>query len=480
MGPGGSFSELPLQGLLPMTNFKNHLPKLFGSGVLLLTQCQTTDQDLANPGQPSYKPAAYHSAAYTEYEAQKEVEAVRPDQDRIARHFDLEPWIDRPEVQKWIRHITGPGKSSFETHLQRGETLRPIIESVLLDKDLPTDLYYLALIESGFRPEARSHKKAVGVWQFIAGTGKRYGLRSSYYVDERRDPVRATLAAAGYLSDLYRVFQSWFLAFSAYSTGEGRVLNAIMRHETRSYWKLIEKKALPAETRDYVPKLIASAWVAQHADRYGIRRPKSLHWPELHGVTVPAGVALNKISEIAGISNSDIGRYNPHLLRGVVPPGTSSYSLWLPRARISRKTELALLKIKPVPGSLKKAYQGPENAYRIQAGDALHLIAKKFKVSVADIKRENQLSSNKLIAGRLLKIPGHQALIPVKKKAVGKKRNIRKRASRLLAYKTYKVRRGDTLIKIAHKFGLSVNDLKRKNRLTSVAIFPGQILKLRV
>lgn len=451
---------------------KKYRPFLFGAGLLFITQCKTTDQDLGSPAEPFYTPESYNSAAYTEYEAQKEVESVKPESRREGTPFDLEPWIDRPEVQMWIKQFTGPGKPGFERHLKRGETLRPIIESVLIDKGMPTDLYYLALIESGFIPSARSHKAAVGVWQFMKGTGQRYGLRSNYYVDERRDPIRATIAASGYLSDLYRVFQSWFLAFSAYSTGEGRVLNAIMRHETRNYWKLIEKKALHRETRNYVPKFIAAAWVARNAEKYGISIPESTPWPELQGVRVPSGISLTKVSSVTGISLKDIKTYNPHLLRGVIPPGRSSYSLWLPKFQVNQDTELALLKLKPVRSAQTRALAN--GSYKIRRGDSLYSIARKFGVKTSELKNVNNLNSNRLIAGRFLHIPGQEDQQPVSKPKTSRKQKQSQKPLRGL----YTVRRGDSLYSIARAHGTSISALKHANQLRRNAIRPGQKLKL--
>ena len=464
------FDKHIYQSLLLMI-LKKYRPLLFGAGLLFITQCKTTDQDLESPAEPFYTPESYNSAAYTEYEAQKEVESVKPESRREATPFDLEPWIDRPEVQMWIKQFTGPGKAGFERHLERGETLRPIIESVLIDKGMPTDLYYLALIESGFRPSARSHKAAVGVWQFMKGTGKRYGLRSNYYVDERRDPIRATIAASGYLSDLYRVFQSWFLAFSAYSTGEGRVLNAIMRHETRNYWKLLEKKALHRETRNYVPKFIAAAWVARNAEKYGIRLPGPTPWPELQGVRVPSGISLAKVSSVTGITLKDIKMYNPHLLRGVIPPGRSSYSLWLPKFQVSQDTELALLKLKSVRRAESPALA--DGSYRIKRGDSLYSIARKFGVSSGELKNYNNLKSNRLIAGKYLHIPGRE-----KPDSTSTKVKTAAKQAPKAGKTTYTVRRGDSLYSIARTHGTSVATLKHINQLRRNSIRPGQKLRL--
>ncbi|MCB9228088.1 MAG: LysM peptidoglycan-binding domain-containing protein [Deltaproteobacteria bacterium] len=455
---------------------KKRCPVLIGSGILLMTQCQTTNSDLSDAVLPPYKLETYNSASYTEHEAQKEVESFRPDQQRPHTPFDLEPWTERPEVHFWIQHFSGPGRPAFERQLQRGEELRPIIESILSDKGLPTDLYYLALIESGFRPEARSHKAAVGVWQFMAGTGQRYGLRRNAYLDERRDPVRATIAASAYLSDLYRAFQSWFLALSAYSTGEGRVLTAVMKHETRNFWKLSEKKAFSAETREYIPKFIAAAWVARNAERYGVRLPTAEAWPELHGVTVPSGVSLDTVGELIAMTSQSIRRYNPHLLQGMVPPGTSSYSLWLPREKVSHQAELALLRVRS-RGTPDSGLYLDDDQYRVRAGDNLSAIAGMFGVTVAALRRFNELPSDRLLLGQVLRIPlGKTAKV----RSVKSAKTARKMVGSANSGKRnhYVVRPGDSLSVIASAHGLSVREVRELNRLRGNFIRPGQRLTL--
>lgn len=143
-------------------------------------------------------------------------------------------------VQRWITYFTERDRERFQRFLNRGQLYRDVVENVLEENDLPAELYYLAMIESGFRTDAHSHASAVGVWQFIPGTARRYGLRIDRYVDERRDPIRATEAAAKYLRDLYNVFGSWHLAMAAYNAGEIRVLRAVFKGRTRNFWELIK------------------------------------------------------------------------------------------------------------------------------------------------------------------------------------------------------------------------------------------------
>lgn len=166
---------------------------------------------------------------------------------RVERRMRIPVELNQ-HVQVWIEYFTTRDKERFQRFLDRGQPYRDVVENTLEENDLPAELYYLAMIESGFRTNALSHAKAVGVWQFIPGTARRYGLRIDRHVDERRDPIRATEAAAKYLRDLYNVFGSWHLAMAAYNAGEIRVLRAVFKGRTRNFWELIEAKTLPRVT----------------------------------------------------------------------------------------------------------------------------------------------------------------------------------------------------------------------------------------
>ena len=179
------------------------------------------------------------------------------------------PSEDHPAVDKWISYFKDRGSAHMRAYLERSSRYLPLMKSVLKENNLPEDLVYVALIESGFSPKALSRANAVGYWQFIYGTGKRYGLRIDGFVDERRDPVLSTRAAANYFKDLYSLFGSWHLALAAYNSGEYRVNRAVLRHYNRDFWLLSAKKALPRETRNYIPKLIAAVRIAKNPEKYG-------------------------------------------------------------------------------------------------------------------------------------------------------------------------------------------------------------------
>ena len=177
-------------------------------------------------------------------------------------------------VEFWVTYFTGRGRPHFEKYLERSEFFIPYIRPILKQAGLPEDLVYLAMIESGFNNHAKSHAKAVGPWQFISATGKRYGLMVNWWVDERRDTRKSTLAAVEYLRELYSMFQSWELAAAAYNAGESKIARGIRRYGTRDFWALTRHRFLRQETRDYVPKIIAAAIVSKNRTQFGFPAPR--------------------------------------------------------------------------------------------------------------------------------------------------------------------------------------------------------------
>jgi membrane-bound lytic murein transglycosylase D len=243
---------------------------------------------------------------------------------------ELQKYKDYTEVKKWIEYFTHNGRRSFAGYIERGQVYRPLIESILEQSELPKSLYYLAMIESGFVIRAASNKQAVGIWQFIPGSAERFGLQINAHVDERLDPIRATWAATRYLKDLHNVFQSWFLAFSAYDTGERRILSAIMRKGTRNYWQLTRGSAFVDETQNYVPKFLAAAIIGENLAEYGFEVKSRPAYPQLQAVLFPAAIALRHIAEESGLSVEQLKTINPQLLSPTLPHFQEGYRLWLP------------------------------------------------------------------------------------------------------------------------------------------------------
>ncbi len=236
-----------------------------------------------------------------------------------------------PQVKEWIRYFSVTDRDRFDRFMGRGAMYKSLIQDILVENGVPAELYYLAMIESGFSRRIRSHASAVGVWQFIAPTARRYGLRGDTEVDERMDVIRSTRAAARYLKDLKNEFGSWHLAMAAYNCGENRVRRAIRRSGTRDFWALARQRRLPAETIHYIPKFQAAMMIARNPERYGFERKTLYDFPLVRKKRVPSRVHIAEIARREGVSTQAILGLNPHLLRSRTPASRKGYHIYLPK-----------------------------------------------------------------------------------------------------------------------------------------------------
>lgn len=393
------------------------------------------------------------------------------------------------DVQRWLDFFTMKDRERFKRFLERGSRYKNMIHAVLKEQGVPTELYYQAMIESGFAVHATSIASAVGIWQFIPGTGRRYGLRIDHYVDERRDPMRATIAAAMYLKDLNNVFQNWYLAMAAYNAGEGRILGAIMRSNTRDFWEMVRKHSLPSETLNYIPKFIAATTIGHNLERYGFEDLVPEIAPQLVAVNVPSPVKLTDIARVSGLSLAVITEYNPHFRRGITPPGQNTYRIWVPKEYQdefnSKFDELAALRIKNmrnVAAATDDTGGKTSVTHKVKKGENLASISRKYEMSSAAIKKLNNLKSNRIYVGMYLKISG-TAVPPTKSSS----RSVTKSASDSSAEGSspkahtmvkYRVKHGDNLQKIAKKFNTSIPEIKKLNNMKRNSIATGQILRV--
>jgi membrane-bound lytic murein transglycosylase D len=366
--------------------------------------------------------------------------------------FDI-PVVMNAEVEKWMGYFLGRGRDYFSRYLARSGRYLPLEHAILVENGLPRDLIYLSMIESGFSPLARSHASAVGLWQFIAPTGRRYGLRIDYWVDERRDPELATRAAAAYLGDLYEQYGDWYLAWSAYNAGPSRVARASKATGSTDFWVL--SSALPAETRNYVPKLLAAAVIGKHPERYGFdveaMSPLAYDTAEIKG-----SVTMDVLARCAQTDVAVMERLNPALLRGATPPdGTTSIRLPLGTAE---RFELALAE---TPASQRATY----NRHRVAKGESMGSIARRYGVSVSAIARFNKITDpNRIYVGMELVIPMLGQLPPHVAEPVTQ----------------HTVSRGENLSGIAHRYGVETTQLVAWNDLSDPdALRPGMVLEVR-
>lgn len=371
--------------------------------------------------------------------------------------------MNNSTVKWWINYYVTKDRERFQRMLNRGEKYKEVVQTILSENGLPEDLYYLAFVESGFVVNAKSRASAQGVWQFMKGTAKQYGLVVDDYMDERNDPIRATEAASKYLRKLYSAYNSWELAFAAYNAGEYRVLSSIMRAEDRDYWKLSDKKILPKETRNYVPKILAARYVAKNWSRYGFSQPSSDSgsYPDLESLEVPSPIKLKTISKKLGVPLEDLKRYNPHLHRGVISPRVSNYELWIPVNYYSLASDRKyLLSSERVHLRSVASTGGNKNYYKVKSGDTLGSIAEKFGTPINHLRAINNISGSRILVGQKLRVT-QKSYYSSKSKEV------------------YRVRTGDTLSKISEKFNIRISTLKKYNELNGNKIFVGQYLNLK-
>ncbi len=245
--------------------------------------------------------------------------------------FDL-PVTYNKKVSKWIAHYQSPrGSKWFREWLQRSYKYMPFIQTELKQAGLPLDLAYMVMIESGFAPNAISHADAVGPWQFIEATGSRYGLNKNWWLDERRDLKKSTLAAIRYLKDLHSEFGSWYLVAASYNMGENGLRNRIKKYGTKDYWTLIKLNALPVETQEYVPKILAAMLVAKAPNLYGFRGLEKMDPLEYEVVLAPGGTDLGPLADHLGVTRKALKDLNAELYLGYIPRQVDKHYIRVPK-----------------------------------------------------------------------------------------------------------------------------------------------------
>jgi membrane-bound lytic murein transglycosylase D len=321
------------------------------------------------------------------------------------------PVVIDQSVQSHIRFFNTSIRDRFEQWLVRLNRYRPLVENIFAEFNLPSDLVHLSLVESGFNPYAYSRAKATGPWQFMKGTGKLYGLRIDHYVDERRDPIKSTVAAARYLRDLYDIFGTWPLAMAAYNAGEGKVLRALHKAQAESFSEISRTKLIRLETKQYVPRIMAATIIARNLDQYGFaQNPVPPH--EFEEVVVTRPLHFRAISNVTGISYNDLRLLNPELRRDATPPDEAAYHLKVPVGMSSKVLELLervpTHKFSHVDMMADREISRPKvsasHVYRVRMGDTLQKISRKFGIPIKTIKARNNISGLGIRAGELLNL----------------------------------------------------------------------------
>ncbi|RMF58145.1 MAG: LysM peptidoglycan-binding domain-containing protein, partial [Calditrichaeota bacterium] len=362
------------------------------------------------------------------------------------------PIIRNRKVEKAITYFTrGRGRRVFTRWLQRTGRYEKLIKSILREEGAPEELFYLAMIESGLNPAARSYARAVGMWQFISATGKAYGLHHSWWYDERRDPIKATRAAARHLLDLYERFGDWYLAIAGYNFNPRKIERRMSRYNVDEFWEL---PRLPRQTRNYVPTFLAAVTIARDPEQYGFQ-PSTEPPLEFDTVTVRECVDLNVVADCVGSTFAELKKLNPALLRWCTPPDRDKWLLYLPKGT----RETFLKRYAEIPADKKRSWI----RHRIRAGETLSTIARKYGVSMREIKRFNKIRGSLIRAGHSLLIPVPQDRNSYRRYVASQhKRTARKRRKPVdhvpgRVKEVYIVKRGDTLWEVAQKFGVTVS-----------------------
>jgi membrane-bound lytic murein transglycosylase D len=371
------------------------------------------------------------------------------------------------KVEYFLYYFQTSGKQSFSRWLSRSSRYLPMMKEILKREGMPEDLVYVAMIESGFQMHARSWANAVGPWQFISDTGRRYSLRIDQWVDERKDPVKATTAAALYLKELYGMFNGdWYLAAAGYNAGENKILRAISMYNTSDFWEISRGSYLKRETKEYVPKLLAAAIIAKDPARYGFSDIAYLPAIEFETVKIPSRTDLELVARLSGTTYETIRELNPDLRHWCTPPNYPDYELTLPKGT-RQQFELEYAKVAEDKRFTEKVLY---TSYQAGKKESLTTVARRFGTSPEALSELNGLSKNSRIAGKKLVVPVKQTV-----DFSHEGRTAQASAKKGSFAKYYTVKKGDTLDVLAKRFNVSTKLLSTWNNLkVKVALKPGR------
>lgn len=415
-----------------------------------------------------------------------------------SRNFLIKKKTKRMEF--WVEYFTKKNRDRFQRFINNGEEYRHHIEQIFQQYGLPKELYFVGLIESGYYLGARSHASAVGPWQFIKATGRRYGMRITHEMDERQDLFKATHAAAQYFKDLHNIFSSWELSLAAYNAGENGMIRRIMRHGTRDFYKLSRDKHLPSETINYVPKVLAAMHIVNNAKAYGFELPRKKH--RLFDMTelkpVKRNISLRSIAARMNVDFNLLKKLNPELKRNSTPRHfVGTYMLRVPKSQYAyrlddfRPTEVAAAAAVTIPKltrpesrkelTRRTAFRPRDNGnlerpkfHRVKRGETLLSISRKYNVTPRMLASANNFKSwkTRVQVGQKLNLNSSEEQFVSTRMASTPKVKITNHPI------VYKVGRGENLTEIARMFNSPIHKIKRVNNLKRGKIMVGQKLIL--
>lgn len=379
------------------------------------------------------------------------------------------PVVYTPEVEAYLELFQGRLRHQFTTWLEKSGQYVPMMHAELAKAGLPLDLAYLPMIESGYDQKAYSSGKAAGLWQFMPGTGKDYNLKIGSYVDERRNALKSTKAAVKYLSDLYDIFGDWHLVVAAYNAGSGKVLNGLEQYNVNNFWDLADMPYLRTETKEYVPKLIASILIAKNPERYGFDSIQYQEPFECDTITVGPGLSL---SAVAAISNSDIKTIkslNKELKKDTTPLNIAEYHVNIPRGTLSL-AQNNLPRLHPVVTTEYKTHIVKKN-------ESVATISKKYNINKSTLLKANNIRTKRLAKGKRLRIPYSTVTYQLLPK--GDSGNLVATTTNTPTLHT--IKKGETISQIAKKYGVAPELIVTWNELSSEhKIHQGQQLALYI
>ena len=372
-----------------------------------------------------------------------------------ATHSDL-PLMLTDQVASYINYFSNRGRGTLEHALQRSGRYREMIERTLKEEGVPQDLIYLAQAESGFHPYAVSRAGARGIWQFMGSRARAYDLHRDSFVDERQDPEKSTRAAARHLKDLYNQFGDWYLAMAAYNSGPGTVQSAVKRTGYADYWELWKRNVLPKETRNYVPIILAVTIMAKNPEQYDLESIVPDRPVSYDTVKINYPVDLRLVAECVDSNVDELQDLNPSLLRMVTPKG--HYDLHLP-AGSSQQYQTA---IATIPTDMRVWWR----LHKVQSGDTLMSVARHYHTTAKAIAQSNQLDLSADLE------PGSKLVVPVApgRHAAGEAQTYAKRLT------VYRVRKGDTVQRVADNLGIPPTVIRRWNRLKGDSLAGRRVL----